>query len=99
MNEDTHTGAMDLTGLFVAVGRIEQKLTDMANREEKNEGRLERVETGLNEVRNTVAIIQSAQKPRAPWYVIAGGMAGIGSLVLSAFMLITILNKIAEVLQ
>lgn len=98
MNEETHTGTTDLTGLFVAVGRIEEKLTQMANREEKNEGRLERVETGLNEVKNTVAIIQSAQKPKAPWYVIVGGLAGIGSLLITSFAVIAIMNKIAEVL-
>ena len=65
MNEST-----DLTAIAVALGRIEEKVNHLAGVEE----RLRNVETAITQM-------EAKERPKPPWWSIAGGLAGIGAFV------------------
>lgn len=62
---------VDLTSIAVALGRIEEKVSHLSGMEE----RLRNVETAITE-------IQATNKPKTPWYVITGGLAGFAAFVM-----------------
>lgn len=78
------TQQLDITGLSVAVGRIEEKLSHLAGMED----RLRAVETQLTEIR-------AQQKPRTPWWVIVGGLAGVITALLGFWTLFQLAANIA----
>lgn len=71
------TAAVDITGIAVALGRIEEKVSHLTAMDE----RLRKVENDLTE-------LKARQVPKAPWYVVVGGIAGIGSIILAAIIII-----------
>ncbi|KKX96931.1 hypothetical protein AAY78_16710 [Microbacterium sp. Ag1] len=48
--------------------------------------RLRKVETDLTE-------LKARQSPKTPWYVVVGGVAGIGSIIITAVAVLTIVVK------
>lgn len=76
------TGSIDITGIAVALGRIEEKVSHLTAMDE----RLRKVETDLTE-------LKARQSPKTPWYVVVGGVAGIGSIIITAVAVLTILVK------
>lgn len=76
---------MDLTGLSVAVGRIEEKLSHLAGMED----RLRNVETAITE-------IKAQQRPRTPWWVVVGGVAGSVTALLGFWTLFQLATKLAQ---
>jgi len=79
---DTGTPA-NFTELAVAVGRIEEKV-----------GRVSGIEDRLREVEKSVERIEVGQKPKAPWYLVVGGVAGILTGAVTIVTLISILAKL-----
>lgn len=67
MNE----ASTDLTSIAVALGRIEEKVSHLTGLEDR-----------MRNVESAVTEIKAKQKPSVPWYVVAGGLAGIGAGVL-----------------
>lgn len=93
MNEQT--GTVDLMSLAVAMGRVEEKLTAMSERENKNGDRLDRVETRLTNIELNLA---ANVKPRTPWYVWVAGIGAVVLLGLNGFALLNMLGDIAAAL-
>lgn len=87
MTPPPETQSVDLTNIAVALGRIEEKVSHLGAMEER-----------LRTLEQAVAKIQTTQRPQAPWYVVVGGLAGIGSLIITATAILTILNKFAEMM-
>lgn len=88
VNENT----ADLTGLAVALGRVEEKLTGMAEKENKTADRLDRLESRLSSIEVNLA---ANVRPRAPWYVIVGGIGGILVIGLNGFAFFQLLAAVA----
>lgn len=84
------SGATDLTSLFVAVGRIEEKFTAMNNREERTSERLEKIDNRLTVMETTIA---REVKPKTPWWTVVGGVGGIVVIIINT---IVILNWITQ---
>jgi uncharacterized protein HemX len=76
------TQSIDITGIAVALGRIEEKVSHLMPMDE----RLRKVETD-------VAEMKAKDAPKAPWWAVVGGIAGIGSIVLTAIAVFTIIVK------
>lgn len=70
MMPPTETAAVDLTGIAVSLGRIEEKVSHLGGMEE----RLRNVETAIAE-------INAKDRPRVPWYLVVGGLAGAAAAV------------------
>lgn len=68
MNPTTDSGNVDLVSIAVAIGRLETKVD-----------RLHAFEDRLRDVEDDVTAIKAANKPKAPWYVVAGGFAGVAA--------------------
>jgi hypothetical protein len=73
----------DLTGIYVALGRIEEKQNNTATT-------LGEIRTSVNGVVGTLsshsarlAVLESQANPRNPWYVVVGGWAGIAAIAFS----------------
>jgi len=81
----------------VAIGRIEEKLSSMGEREGRNDERLTRVEGSLAALNNTVTEMRAQQRPKAPWYVVVGGIAGIGTIALAAWTMFQLAAQLAAV--
>lgn len=64
MNE----ASTDLTSIAVALGRIEEKVSHLTGLEDR-----------MRNVESAVTEIKARQKPAVPWYLIVGGIAGIGA--------------------
>jgi len=79
------TQNVDLTGLSVAVGRIEEKLSHLAGKED----RLRNVEAQLVELR-------AQQRPKTPWWVIVGGIAGIVTALIGFWTLFNLATDLAQ---
>lgn len=92
MNDDLKTGAVDLTGLAVAVGRIEEKLTAMSEKESKTADRLDKMEERLGKIELNMA---QNVRPRQPWYVWIAGLGGIAALALNGYALLQVLAQVA----
>ena len=83
MNE---TGNIDITGIAVALGRIEEKVSHLTGMDE----RLRKVESDLTE-------LKAQQKPKTPWYIVVGGLAGIGSLIITASAIWVFMSRVADI--
>lgn len=62
------TDTVDLVSIAVAIGRLETKVD-----------RLHAFEARLRTVEDDVTAIKAASKPGAPWYAVAGGLAGLAA--------------------
>jgi len=89
------TETTDLTELFVAVGRIEEKLNHMSDRENKTNERLDKIDNRLSTLELNMA---KNVKPKTPWWVIVGGLAGVGSVVTFIIFILNILVQMSETL-
>jgi len=78
------TTPMDITGIAVALGRIEEKVSHLTGLED----RLRNVETQLTE-------LKAQQKPRAPWWVIMGGIAATGTALTGFWVLFNLAADLA----
>jgi hypothetical protein len=76
---------MDLTSLFVAVGRIEEKLNSMSERENRTSDRLDKIENRLTKMEADFA---RNVRPKTPWWVIAGGLSALLVIGLNAIALL-----------
>jgi hypothetical protein len=56
---------VDLTTLAVAIGRVEEKLSHISGLEDR-----------LRSVEEAVTRMEAKERPKAPWYLIVGGLAG-----------------------
>lgn len=70
MTMTPQTEAVDLVSIAVAIGRLETKVD-----------RLHAFEARLRTVEDDVTAIKASNKPRAPWYVIASGFAGVAAFL------------------
>lgn len=64
------TESVDLTTLAISLGRVETKIDHLSG-----------LEARLRGVEESVTRIEASNKPRAPWYVIASGFAGVAAFV------------------
>lgn len=83
------TGQMDLTGLFVAVGRLEAKVDIIMGREGRVEERLATLEQAVTE-------LKAQQRPRTPWWVIVGGIAATVTAILGFWTLFNVATDLAS---
>ncbi len=93
MNPDT-TG-VDLMGLAVAVGRIEEKLTGMSSNETRTGERLDRLEARTSAVESLLVEMKAQQRPKAPWWVVVGGVAGTVTAILGFWTLFQLATQLA----
>lgn len=75
---------MDLTGMAVALGRIEEKVSHLSGLDER-----------LRALEQTVTELRSQQKPRAPWWVIIGGLAATVTALAGFWTLFNLASDIA----
>lgn len=78
----------DLTGLAVAMGRIEQNQINMKDT-------VDRIDTSVSGLVDTVsshnarlAVLESNQKSRVAWYVYATGIGSVAAIVVSVYELL-----------
>lgn len=81
--------------LAVAIGRIEEKLNAMSDRENKTGDRLDKVEERLSKIELNLA---ENVRPRVPWYTWIAGAGGALLLGLNGFALLQLLAQIASVM-
>lgn len=86
MNPETQN--IDLTSIAVALGRIEEKVSHLTGLED----RLRNVETAITE-------LKAQQKPRAPWWVIMGGIAATGTSLAGFWVLFNLAADVAASVQ
>lgn len=72
----------DSPEVLVMLGRIDEKVSHLTAMDE----RLRKVETDLTE-------LKARQAPKAPWWAVVGGIAGIGSIVLTAVAILGIVMR------
>lgn len=68
MNPTTDT--VDLTTIAISLGRVETKIDHLSGLEER-----------LRVVEEAVTRIEAKDRPRVPWYLVAGGLAGAASAI------------------
>ncbi len=73
------------TELAVAIGRIEEKVSRLADMEER-----------LREVERTTERLDASQRPATPWYFIVGGVVGIITGLGALIALIAIFARITN---
>lgn len=83
MNENT--SAIDITGIAVTLGRIEEKVSHLQGMDD----RLRKVESDLTE-------LKAHQKPRAPWWAIVGAIVGIIGGVSTLIGLFVLLSSLSQ---
>lgn len=88
MTPTNETTPIDITGIAVAVGRIEEKLTAMSEKESRTDDRLGRVEDRLTNIELSMA---THVRPKAPWWVV---VAGVGAAVILGINGIDLLNTL-----
>lgn len=78
----------DLTGLAVAMGRIEQNQINMKDT-------VDRIDTSVGGLVDTVskhnarlAVLESQAEPKAPWYIVVGGWSGIAGIAVALWALL-----------
>ena len=83
----TETGSIDITGIAVALGRIEEKVSHLTAMDD----RLRNVEADVTE-------LKARQRPAAPWWLIVGGVAAFAALAVNSIVLVNLLGDIAKAL-
>jgi hypothetical protein len=82
MNENT--SSIDITGIAVTLGRIEEKVSHLQGMDD----RLWKLEADVTEMK-------AQQKPRAPWWAVVGIVGGASTLV----GLFVLLSNISQALS
>lgn len=78
----------DLTGLYVTLGRIEEKQINSANTLTEIKASVNGVVETLSSHSARLAVLENNVEPRAPWYVVVSGLASIGAIVASVWALL-----------
>lgn len=86
----------ELTALFVAIGRIEEKLSNMSERETSTSGRLDKIDGRLSQLELNIA---ANVRPKTQWWVIAGGLAGIASVITFIVFILNMLYQITTAID
>lgn len=76
--------AVDLTGIAVAIGRVEEKVSHLAGMEDR-----------LRKVEEAITKLEAQQKPRTPWWVVAGGVAATLTALAGFWSLFNLASEIA----
>lgn len=84
---NTSTESVDITGIAVALGRIEEKVSHLGG-----------IEDRLRAVESTVTEMKAQQKPRAPWWTVVGAVVGIVTGSGSVIALLAVLSRVGDVL-
>lgn len=79
--------------LAVAIGRIEEKLNAMSDRENKTGDRLDKLEDRLSRIELNLA---ENVRPRVPWYTWVAGVGGAMLLGLNGLALFQLLTQITQ---
>jgi hypothetical protein len=90
MNEETQTHSINT--VLVTLGRIEERLSHMSEKENKTSDRLDKLEGRLSSMEMNLA---TNMRPRTPWYVWATGVGSILVLALNGFSFFNILTDVA----
>lgn len=88
------TTSTDMTGLAVAMGRVEEKLNAMSEKENKTGERLDKIDERLTKLELNIA---TNVRPKTPWYLWVGGVGALLLLGLNGFALIELLVNLATV--
>lgn len=86
----------DLISIAVTLGRMEAMLTSSKENQQRSDDRLERVESGLTEVKADISVLKSQQRPKTPWWAIAGGVAAVLAAVAGFWQLFSLAAQIAQ---
>lgn len=81
----TEAPPMDLTGMAVALGRIEEKVSHLSGLDDR-----------LRALEQTVTELKTQQKPKAPWWVIVGGMAATVTACAGFWTLFNLASDVAS---
>lgn len=82
---------------LISLGRIEARLDGMAEKENKTGERLDRLESSMHDVKITLSGMQAQQRPKTPWWVIVGGIAGTVTALLGFWTLFNLAVDITNV--
>lgn len=82
----------DLTGLAVAMGRIEQNQINTKETVDKIDQSVSGLVDTVSSHNARLAVLESQVNPRAPWYIVIGGWAGIASLIGVVIAIFALLN-------
>lgn len=89
MNEDTGT-------VLVTLGRIEERLSAMSEKETKTGERLDRLEAGLQDVKLELA---KNVRPKAPWWAVVGAVVGMTSAAAALIGGFVLLSNVINALE
>lgn len=76
--------SVDVTGIAVALGRIEEKVSHLSGLEDR-----------MRNVENQLAELRAQQRPKTPWWVIIGGVAGTVTALLGFWTLFQLASNFA----
>lgn len=93
MNADD-TGGLSNAAL-ISLGRIEERLAAMVERENRSADRLDRLEQSMTEVKSELSVIKAQAKPKTPWWVIIGGLAAAVTTLIGFWTLFNLASDLA----
>ena len=86
----------DLVSFAVALGRVEEKLNALGQNESRRDDRMERLESGLLEVKTEITTMKAQQKPRTPWWAVWGGIAALTSVLGGGWLFLQFAIQVAS---
>lgn len=88
---DTNPGAS--VELAVAIGRVEEMIKSLFTTVKEQAISMRDLDERVRDLEKIVQRIEANQRPATPWWSIAGGIAGIGAIVVAVLALFDVLNK------
>lgn len=79
--------------LAVAVGRIEEMIKSLFTTVKEQAISMRDLDERVRDLEKIVQRIEANQKPSVPWWSVAGGIAGIGAIVIAVISIIDTLNN------
>lgn len=79
--------------LAVAVGRIEEMVKSLFSTVKEQAISMRDLDERVRDLERAIQRIEANQKPATPWWSVAGGIAGIGAIVIALISLLDILNN------
>lgn len=81
------------TEIAVAIGRIEEMIKSLFSNVKEQAISMRDLDERVRELERAIQRIEANQKPATPWWSVAGGIAGIGAIVIAIISLLDILNN------
>jgi hypothetical protein len=79
--------------LAVAVGRIEEMIKSLFTTVKEQAISMRDLDERVRDLEKIVQRIEANQRPATPWWSVAGGIAGIGAIVIAIISVIDVLSN------